>query len=579
MTLLLQAANICHAHGGNQLFAELSFQVKVGDRLALVGENGAGKSTLFQIMAKRIVPTGGIVTHARGLALGFLSQESEVAPELTARAAVAAAGGDPAALEGRLRELEAAMGTAADDDALAQVMDEYGVVLARLEAESGVGGLATATALAAEALAGLGFPADRWETPVGQLSGGEKQVVGVARLLLEAPDLLLLDEPDNHLDDAAKGWLERWLRGHRGAVALISHDRWFIDQVVNRIFELEDGRIEAYPGNYRAFLAEKRTRRERSAQLREVQEREFKKLKESAEQLTQWARQNPKFAPRAENQRRKLAEERERLARTVPPPLERRRIDVEFEAERGGTQVLAAAALSKSYGARTIFAPFDLTIRHGERVGLVGPNGSGKTTLFRLILGQEAPTSGQLKMGPSIRLGVYRQEQEGLDPAATPLEMARQLKPLSAQAAIGFLHGFLFSRDDALTPIGRLSGGERARLQMAALVLQESNFLLLDEPTNNLDLPSIGWLEEALGDFPGTILAISHDRYFLDTVCDRIVEVRDGVVRDYPGGFAYYQANRERGTELTIRPPVPLAPERKGKARGKGTGNGVGAPA
>ena len=313
MTLLVQAANIRHAHGGNQLFEDVSFEVKTGNRVALIGENGAGKSTLFRIMARRITPDGGTVTHARNLVVGYLSQESEVDPALTVRQAVAAAGGDPAALEARLRELEAAMATAADDEALAAVLDEYGAVLARLEAGAGPAHGHAQQARVAETLAGLGLPEERWDRPVGSLSGGEKKLVGLARFLVEEPDLPLLDEPDNHLDATAKDWLDRYVATVRGAVALISHDRWFIDRAVNRIFELEDGRIEGYPGNYSAYLDQKRERLERQAQLRELQEREFKKLKASAEQLTQWARQNPKFAPRAENQRRKLAEERARL--------------------------------------------------------------------------------------------------------------------------------------------------------------------------------------------------------------------------------------------------------------------------
>ena len=567
MTLLVQAANVRHAHGGNQIFRDVSFEVKTGDRVALIGANGAGKSTLFRIMAGRLKPDAGTVTCARNTVVGFLGQESEVEPGLTARRATAAAGGDPIALEARLRELEGAMGSAPDDDALAAVLDEYGAVLARLEAGAGAAGGAGHEARAAETLAGLGLPEARWETPVGRLSGGEKKLVGLARLLLEGPDLLLLDEPDNHLDAAAKGWLERFVKEHRGAVALISHDRWFIDRAANRIFELEDGQIEAYPGAYGAYLDQKRARLERRAQLRDLQERELKKLKASAEQLTQWARQNPKFAPRAENQRRKLAEERARLAATPTPILDRRTIDVDFAAERGGTLVLEAAGLAKAYGERTVFAPFDLTLRHGEAVGLVGGNGAGKTTLFRLIMGQETPTAGTLRLGPSITVGYYAQEQETLDPNQTPLALARALRPMTEQAAIGFLGGFLFDRDDALARIGDLSGGERARLQIAALILRGANFLLLDEPTNNLDLPSIEALEGALLAFPGAILTISHDRYFLDRICDRILELDAGTVRDYPGGFAYYEGHRGRGQVLTIRPPSPPATRGKSKAR------------
>jgi ATP-binding cassette subfamily F protein 3 len=494
------------------------------------------------------------VTHRRGLRIGYLGQEVDLDPGLTVRAVVAEAAGDPAALEARLEALEAQMAEAADDDALAAVLDAHAACLARLEAGGG------GDARGVEVLAGLRIPEARWDTPVGRLSGGEKTAVALARVLVEGPDLLLLDEPDNHLDDAGKVWLEREVVAHRGAVGLISHDRYLIDRAANRIFELEDGRITPYRANYSAYLAEKRARLAREHQLRELQERELKKLKASAEQLTQWARQNPKFAPRAENQRRKLAEERERLARNAPPPLERRRIGVDFAAARGSTLVLEAKGLAKRYGEREVFRPFDLAIRHGERVGLVGPNGAGKTTLLRMVLGQEAPTAGTLRIGPSIEVGYYAQQQETLDPAMTPLGLVRRLRPMTEQQALSFLVGLLFDRDDALNRIGNLSGGERSRLQIGALILRGANFLLLDEPTNNLDLVSIEVLEEALLGFGGSILTVSHDRYYLTELCDRIVEVDGGTVRDYPGGWAAYDAQRGRGTELTHRPPAPIAP-------------------
>jgi ATP-binding cassette subfamily F protein 3 len=562
MTLLIQAASIRHAHGGNQIFEDVSFEVREDDRVALIGANGAGKSTLFKIMAKLIEPNGGVVTYRRGLTAGYLSQEPTLVPTVSMRDAVSLAAGDPAALEARLRDLETQMAEALDDDTLTAVMDEYTATLGRLEAGPGY----AYEAKGAEVLAGLRIPEERWDTPVGRLSGGEKKLVGLAQLLVSEPEVLLLDEPDNHLDLAAKAWLEAYVRNHKGAVAVITHDRYFIDRAVNRIFELEDGRIESYPANYTAFVEMKRERLERAAQLRDLQEREFKKLKASAEQLTQWARQNPKFASRAENQRRKMEEERDRLEKTPPPLLRRRQIEVDFDSERGSTLVLEARALAKSFGPREIFKPFDLTIRHGEVVGLVGPNGAGKTTLFRMIRGEEPPTAGALRIGPSVVVGYYAQQQETLDPTMTPMELVRKLKPYTEQQAISFLNTLLFDRTDALNRIGDLSGGEKARLQIGSLILGGANFLLLDEPTNNLDIASTEVLEAALLDFPGAILTISHDRYFLDKVCTRTFEVRDGVVRDYAGGFGFYEANPEKGaiassglthpTQGTARKPI-----------------------
>jgi ATP-binding cassette subfamily F protein 3 len=566
MTILIQAANVRYAHGGNQIFDDVSFAIREGDRGALIGQNGSGKSTLFRLLARELTPQGGAVTHRRGLTVGYLHQQSALPAELTVREVVAAAAGDPDALEARLHELEAQLAEPLDDDAMAAVVDSYSALLERLDAAQNTD---HETELA-EVLGGLRFPDHRWDQRIGDLSGGERKLVDVARFLLTQPDLLLLDEPDNHFDVEAKSWLEQWLTtSYRGAVCVISHDRYLIDRVANAIFELEDRRIRQYPGNYTAYLEAKRTRLEREADLRELQEREFRKLKASAEQLTQWARQNPKFASRAENQRRKLAEERARLEAEPAPILNRRQIKVEFDTERGSTDVILADGVSKTFGERTVFRPFDLLVRHGERIGLVGPNGAGKTTLVRMILGEEPPTRGTLRLGPSINVGYYAQEHETLDPNATPLETVRKVKPLTEQQALSALVGMLFDRDDAMNRIGALSGGEQARLQVALLILSGANLLVLDEPTNNLDMGSVEALERALLDFPGAIVTISHDRYFLDTICTRIVEVKDGVVRDFPGGYSSYIANPGIGTPLTRGMRHPAATEPVGKVRGK----------
>ncbi len=566
MTLLIQAANITYAYGGNDVLTGATFEIRQGDRLALIGANGSGKSTLFRLMAGELRPQGGALTLARGTRVGFLTQEPSFDPGQTVHEAIALAAGDPAALETRARALEQQMGEAASNEELTAIMDAYAAVLDRLD-----GGGENTTA--GSVLIGLGFPEAYADRPIARLSGGEKKLVGLARLLVDDPDVLLLDEPDNHLDFAGKHWLESYIRNHRGAVALISHDRYFIDHTANRIFELEGGRIEGYPGNYAAYVATKRSRLERGAQLRELQEREFRKLKASAEQLTQWARMNPKFASRAENMRRKMAEERERLENTPAPNVNPRQIDVAFTAERGSTLVLEAKALAKSFADRVVFEPFDLEIQHGEAVGLVGANGSGKTTFFRIVRGEEQPSAGTFRLGPSTVVGYYAQEQETLDPASTAMETVRRVQPMSEQGAIGFLNRYLFTRDDMLGKIGGLSGGQRARLQIAILILQGANLLLLDEPTNNLDIPSVERLEDALLAFleekRGTILTISHDRAFLDTVCTRIVELDAGVVRDYPGGFTWYDEHRGQGRELTIRPPAPPEPRTKRRERRK----------
>lgn len=559
MTLLIQAAGVAHAHGGNDLFEDLLFEIRLGDRIALIGENGAGKSTLMKIAAREIKPVRGSVTYQRGVRAVYLKQDPDFASGTTARKIVALAAGDVAAIEAHLAFLEAQMAEPLEDDQLTDVMDDYGATLERLEQIDPD----TAAAAGEAMLAGLGLSPKLWDTPVASLSGGEKRLVALAEMLLQEPDVLLLDEPDNHLDMRARAWLEERIKSHKGAVALITHDRYFIDQAATAIAELEDGKIVLYPGGYSRFVESKRERLERQAELRELEERQFKKLKASSEQLTQWARQNPKFATRAENQRRKLAGERERLESTPTPILRRRRIDVSFDAERGSTIALELNGVAKSFGARAVFEPFDLVVRYGESIALVGPNGAGKTTLFKMILGEEAPTSGTIRRGGSTVVGYYAQEHETLDSTKTPLDVVRRLKPWNEQQAISFLSTLLFTRDDAMNRIGALSGGERARLQIAALMLGGANLLLLDEPTNNLDLSSREALENALVEFDGTIVTISHDRYFLDNVCTRTIEVRDGLVTDYPGGFSEYQSRQGMGTLLTRLAPVTAEKKRR----------------
>ncbi len=547
MAVLVQASHVAFAHGGNQIFDDVTFELKSGEKIALVGANGSGKSTLFQLLAKELSPQRGDVIHQRGVALGYLTQQNALDAGRTPWDLVGDVAADPETLERELSVLEAKLTEPLDDDEMAQVLDAYNHALERLDAgierEPGdvIGDLLT----------GLRLPERLWRQPIGQLSGGEKKLVAIARFLALQPDVLLLDEPDNHLDVAAKSWLERYLSAYPGVVGLITHDRYMIDQVANEIVELEDGKVQTYPGNYSAYRTLKRERLERRAQLRELEEREFKKLKYSSEQLTQWARQNPKFATRAENQRRKVAEERARLDATAMPVLTRKVIDVEFSVERGGTTVLHADDLSKSYDTHVVMEPFDLTIRHGERVSLTGPNGAGKTTLFRMVQGIEQPSSGSLRLGSAIKVGYFSQEQESLERSMTPIDLARRIKPLNEQQALGFLVGFLFDRDDVIRPSGELSGGEMSRLQIALLILSGANFLLLDEPTNNLDIDSVEALEDALIEFGGTILAISHDRYFLDKVCTRTLALEGGVILDYPAGYSWVREHPGLGTPLT----------------------------
>jgi len=568
MAILIQAANVSYAYGGNQLFTDLTFEIKSNERIALIGENGSGKSSLFRLLAKQEKPFRGAVTHQRGLTLGYLQQDVRLDPTRSPLELLGEVVGTADAIDAQLAALEARMAEPLSDDELADVIDQYNLLLAREEDLTASANQSEANDPIRDILSGLGLPEAVWESPFGQLSGGEKKMVGIARFLTEQPDVLLLDEPDNHLDVTAKAWLENYLVSYPGAVGVITHDRYLIDKVATAIVELEDGRVKTWPGNYTAFQTQKRAQTERALQLRELEERELAKMKVLSEDLTQWARQNPKFASRAEQARRKYQEEKTRLETTPRPMLDRAQIKVEFTAERGSTIVVDANGVGKRFGERELIRPFDLMLRHGERVGIVGPNGAGKTTFIKMILGQEAPSEGTLRLGTSIQAGYYAQEHEALDGAMTPIDLVRRMKPLNEQQALSALVDFKFDHTDAFNRIDALSGGERSRLQIATLILSGANFLILDEPTNNLDIASVEALENALLDLDGTILTISHDRYYLDRICSRIIEFRDGWVRDYPGGYTWYMENRDLGTIVTRRAPEPIAePSSKKKRR------------
>jgi ATP-binding cassette subfamily F protein 3 len=500
--LLVGASKLSLDYGGSPVLDEVELEITAGQRVGVVGENGSGKSTLLKLLAGIERPTSGTIARARNLTVGYLAQEvGRDRGGQTVRDAVASAA--PRTLE--------------------PWEIEY-----RVE----------------EVLGGLGFASDRLEQTVGTLSGGEKKLVGLAGLLMQAPDLLLLDEPDNHLDLAAKAWLEDVVRRYRGAVVVISHDRYLLDRAVNRIVEVEDCRLEEYAGNYTYYVEERDRRLLRRHELYKVEQDELRRLEASLRELKRWASINDKFAPRAESMAKRVA--RARAAAAERPVLRRERIRVSFDATRGGQTVLECKQATRSVAGRVLFRPFDLVVRHRERVGVVGPNGSGKTTLVRAITGQEPLDGGSLKIGASVIRGYYAQEQETLPADRTPLQFVRSLRPMSQQQAIGVLQRLLFTYDDAFTPIARLSGGEKGRLQIARLMLAEANFLVLDEPTNNLDIPSIEVLEAALDELDGTVLVVSHDRYFLDRVVDRIVAIEDGDVRAYPGTFSDYLRRRRQ---------------------------------
>ncbi len=537
--LLVNFSKVCKDFGGNPIFQDVDLEILENERIGLVGENGSGKSTLFKLLAGLEMPTQGTIARRRNLTIGYLTQEIDTEMHTqTIFEAVSKTSLELVTLQQLLGTLEEQMSDssiATDEEAMTRVLEHYGKAQERYDALGGY----TLGHKVETVLNGLGFPESMYEQKVGSLSGGEKKLVNLARILLQMPDLLLLDEPDNHLDLQAKAWLEYYIQDYPGTVLIISHDRHLLDRSVTKIFELEDGEISSYAGNYSYYVVERQKRLEKLQELYSAQRDEIKRLEISMRRLKGWAKLNSKFASKAEYMAKRVEQAREEAVDR--PTLVRDRIKVGLDSERSGKKALEIQGLSKVIDGYTLFEPFDLTILYGERVGIVGANGSGKTTLLKTMLGLVPATKGTVKIGASVVTGYYAQEQETLPFKSTPIDFVRRLKNMTEPQAISFLHSLLFSFEDIHTPIAQLSGGEKSRLQIARLRLSNANLLLLDEPTNNLDITSTEVLEKALEEFDGTVLTISHDRYFLDTIATTIVAIgNDRRVRMYPGNFSYY---------------------------------------
>ena len=533
------------------IFRDLSWEIHDNRCVGLVGPNGAGKSTLLRVLAGEVRSDTGFVVRKSGLTVGYLRQEPDLTPGCTVWEEALTASADLAAVDAALHRCEQRLADPlvyTDEAALAHALEEQARLVQRYTELGGPGyeGRVRAT------LHRLGFqtPADL-ALLTDTLSGGQKKLLGLAKLFVIQPDLLLLDEPDNHLDLAGKAFLEDLIRSYKGGVVIVSHDRYLLDVVADEIADLEDGRITVYPGNYSEFAFEKQARLLRQQQLFQAQQKEIDRLEQAAHRLLIWGRtyDNEKLIKRGKAIQKRI----ERIDKIDKPVLERRRMQLELSGWRGSNKVLNIQNLDKVFGPGAdagedsggetiVLAGLDLLIWHGERVGLVGPNGAGKSVLFRLILGTETPSGGTIAIGPSVRIGYYDQEHQTLNYNATLLDTVRSAAQMSESTAVSFLTKFLFTYEQIRSKVSPLSGGERSRLQMALLTLTGANFLLLDEPTNNLDIASTEVLEETLETFEGTILVISHDRYFLDRVVDRIVDLEDGALTDYPGNYSDYQA-------------------------------------
>ena len=531
--IVMQTNQLTKSFGVNEVLKGINLTVQDRHRVGLVGSNGSGKSTLLKILAGKDHYDGGTLSMTRGLRIGYHTQLDDLTSPLTVWQEMETCFEDTFRMEEKLREMEARMGEIheSDPEGFARLSEEYTRLTDRFEEEDGYAWRSRLQGV----LTGLGFTSAQYEQTVASLSGGERTRLKLGKLLLAKTDLLLLDEPTNHLDLNSMQWLEDYLRAYKGAVVVVSHDRYFLDAVCNSIAELSFGRIEQYEGNYTRYL-----------KLRE--EVMVRRMKEYTLQQKEIAREEAIIAQfRAYNTeaahiKAKSREKRLNMIERVDKPVEEHNVYFRFHAGRGtGNDVLMCENLSKSFGARRLFHNLNLHIRAGERIALLGANGVGKTTLLKILTGRERPDTGEVRFGSGVEVGYYDQQQEGLSPDKTVLDEVWDDFPRMEQTPIrNALAGFLFTGDDVLAPVSTLSGGERGRVLLTKLMLRQDNFLILDEPTNHLDMDSREMLETALLGFEGTILTVSHDRYFINRIADRVLVMEPDGVTEYLGNYDDY---------------------------------------
>jgi len=533
--------------GERALFTDLSFEVGEHDKIGLVGDNGCGKSTLLRILMGEDADYGGTVVKYRDTAIGYMEQHTCREATRTLFDEVQSVFAPVMAVERELAQVNIAL---SQGEPTTELLDRQHTLREQFEA---MGGLYYKSRVRAT-LSGLGFPESAFTTPVGVLSGGQRSKAAMGRLLLAQTNLLLLDEPTNHLDIPSVEWLEEYLQEYNGAVIVISHDRYFLDRVTNRTMELKNGRLYITAGNYSRHKEQRERDREIERKHYKSTMQEIRHVEENIALLKQWNRE--KSVRQAESRQHRLDRLREGL---VDPERDSDVLRFTFEAAQvSGNEVLVARELSKSFD-RPLFRAADLDIMRGERVFLLGPNGCGKTTLLKILAGRLAADGGFVRLGAKVSVGYYDQVQQGLDEKKTALQELWDAYPHKTETELRCaMAAFLFRGDDVFKPIGVMSGGERARLLLLKLMLAGDNFLLLDEPTNHLDIASREALEEALSTYDGTILAVSHDRYFINRMAGRVAALTPDGIEQVGGDYDAYAAARR--VAQAAPPPAPKAP-------------------
>ena len=543
---------------GKNVLDGVTFQIDQGERVGLLGRNGAGKSTLFRILTGELEPDEGQAIIASGRRVGLISQIPVYPAGCTVEDVLRSAFARLQKLGEEMESLTERMAAGENDPAL---LRRYDTLSARFEAFGGYD-----TDVAVDKVAnGLSIPRDMRQRLFDALSGGEKTRVNLGRLILEDTDILLLDEPTNHLDLHATEWLEDYIARFRGTVLTISHDRYFLDRVVTRVIEIEDGKPNFYSGNYSFYAVEKERRYQERMKQYEKEQAKIRQLERAADQLRLWA-----FQGMDKTYRRAISmEKRIERMRTTAKPTKAKKMDARFSsAEFHGDEVLALKGLTKGFDGRTLFEGINLRMEGGERIGLIGDNGTGKSTLLKMIVGEENPDAGRIRQGPQVRPAYLPQIVHFDHPEWSILDnMLAAKRGLSPQSARNRLAAYDFRGEDVFKPVSVLSGGEQSRLRLCMLMDDEINLLILDEPTNHLDIASREWIEEAVESYDGALLFVSHDRYFINRFATRIWEIEDGTITDYPMGFTQYRELKAR--EEAERQSAPAGKREKGPQQEK----------
>lgn len=541
--MILSCNNITKTFGTDTILSDCSFHIEEREKTAIVGPNGAGKSTLLKIIMGRLPADDGTVTISKDKTLGYLAQHQNLSSDGTIYDELLSVKKDIIALEEKIRETEQQMKNATGEQ-LDTLLDQYTKMNHQFELENGYAYQSEIVGV----LKGLGFTEDDFSLPVNTLSGGQKTRVALGKLLLSKPDIILLDEPTNHLDMESIRWLENYLLGYNGSVIIVAHDRYFLDRIVTKIIEIENTHVTVFSGNYTAYADKKKILR--NMQLKEYlnQQREIKHQQEVITKLKQFNRE--KSIKRAESREKML----DKLEVVDKPAEINDKMNIELNPSViSGNDVLSVSHLSKAFDDNTLFTDISFDIKRGERVALIGNNGTGKTTILKIINDILPADSGEIKLGSKVTIGYYDQEHHVLDPDKTLFDELQDAYPdLNNTQIRNTLAAFLFTNDDVFKYIRDLSGGERGRVSLAKLMLSNANFLILDEPTNHLDMVSKEILENALNSYTGTVLYVSHDRYFINTTATRIIELVGQTTVNYIGNYDYYIEKKDALTAAAL---------------------------